>query len=132
MSAKLALLIAKSLKEANTVKKAAKSTSILSNIFKSKSAQTAAKGGVIGGGVAAGGTLVGIGINQAVVKPLQDLGLVESVKTTGEKKESALGSTLETLKNIPKLTNTGKFVIIAGVAIIGILVIASVLGKRRR
>lgn len=131
MSARLALQIVKALNAAKKTQKVEKSTSILANIFKSKSAQTAAKLGIVGTGVATTGALIGTGVNQAVVQPLRDLGLVEQADTTKpDRKQTALGSTLETLKNIPKLTNTGKFILIAVVAIIGIMVVASLLRKK--
>ncbi|GEM_PF-4055734 len=42
----------------------------------SKSVRTAAKVAVVGGGIAVGGTLAGLGVQQAIVAPFKQLGLV--------------------------------------------------------
>ena len=72
-------------------------------ILESKAVNTAIKATVIGAGVGAGGILAGEGVNAAVVKPFEKLGLVTSDNS---------GKTT--------LSNTGKFVVIG---LIGILVL---------
>jgi hypothetical protein len=77
----------------------------------SKTVQTAAKIGILGGAVAGGGILASVGIEAAIVKPFQQLGLVTTDPKTGK----------------PVLTNTGKAAIVAlGIAVIGGIILIGV------
>lgn len=73
----------------------------------SRAVSTAAKTAIVGGGIAAGGTLAGIGIQKAIVEPFEDLGLV----TTDE-------------SGNPQLTTTGKLALY----ILGAIVLTGTIG----
>lgn len=85
---------------AKSIKMPAQATKAAKAAASSGAVKTAAKAGIIGGGIGLGGILAGQGVQKAVVEPFRQLGLVQN---------DAQGN--------PTLTGTGKIVAIALAAV---------------